>query len=167
MRVFILVALSAMVSMPAHASKKSVTKPLTLKTLITMTMAKGEAQTLENPQAANLGYAAPQNVMDFVAGDPTKDTQLGSVVVLDDKKAPMELIFSSTTVTEWAGEEPISIDGYSYRAKLSGELISGVRAYGMVGAVTQDITPLNASTKKLFKILVSDVLRIAAKQKPK
>lgn len=165
-----LLALLLVAVLSAHAAKKpaaKAVKSLSLKALISTTMAKGEAMPLENPQSANLGYPAPQKVMDYVAGDPTKDTQLSSVVVLDEKQAPKELIFSSTTVTAWAGEQPTAIDGYSYRAKLSGELISGVRAYGAVGSVTQDITPINDTTKKHFKGLLSDIMRMAAQEKKK
>jgi hypothetical protein len=138
-------ALLLLLASPAAAEKKpaaKVGKPApkqsaTVKTLIEATMKKGAASTLDNPMAAQLGYAAPMSIRDFQVADTSKDTQLASVVVLSDGK-PSELVLSSTTVTEWVNGAPISIDGYSFRADLSGNFIAAVRAYGKVGTISQD-----------------------------
>lgn len=130
MRYFPLAALLLVAAAPAEK------KPATMKTLIDATMKSGESSTLEDPMASKLGYAMPMPIRDFQVADTSKDTQLASLVVLKDGK-PDSLIISSTTVTEWAGEQPVAIDGYSLRSDLSGKFKSGIRAQGKVGAVVQ------------------------------
>lgn len=167
---FVIAMTSLLVHSLCHSAKiasNKAAKSMSLKMLISTTMAKGEATTLDNPQAENLGYSEPQQVLDYIAADTSKDTQLGSLVILDVKKNPKELVISSTTVTEWTGKEPLAIDGYSFRAKLSGELVSGVRAYGKVGEVIQDPMPLDDTTRKRFKSLLDALLRSHPKTKRK
>lgn len=148
--------LAALLLVAAAPAGKKATPAVTVKTLVDATMKGGEPSTLENPMASELGYATPMPIRDLQVADLSKDTQLASVVVLKDGK-PDSLIISSTTVTEWAGEQPVSIDGYSLRSDLSGKFKSAVRAQGKVGAVVQTAFTGSAA-KKFHAALLKSIL---------
>jgi hypothetical protein len=151
MRFIPLAALLLVAAAPAEKKPAA-----TVASLIETTMKRGEALMLEDSMASKLGYAAPMPIRDLQVADTSKDTQLASVVVLKDGK-PDSLIISSTTVTEWAGEQPVAIDGYSLRSDLTGRFKSAIRAQGKVGAVVQSKFT-GAAAKKFHAALLRSIL---------
>ncbi len=150
---------------PLASTAKSApkTKAITLTQLVDIAMKKGESSTIEIGRAGSLGYPRPQPMMDYIVAEPTKDTQLAIQIVLEpETRAPKEIVLASTTVTEWSGETPVTIDGYSYRADLKGRLISMFRAHGKVGDVLHDKIKVDRAVKKHFEGLKSAQLNAAA-----
>lgn len=167
MRFFAITALSLLVTLPAYTAKKAPTKALkktmSFSQLANLAKAKGEASPLDEPRGGRLGYSGPYQMLDYIVADPTKDTQLAVLAIVNPKTGSLfDVILTSTTVTEWRGEEPISIDGYSYRADLTGRLITPLRAYGKVGEVNQEKLEISSGVKKHFEAVKSDLLRAAA-----
>lgn len=167
MRILALVAVLLSASIPAMAAKKTpakaAMKPLTFKQLVLLAKAKGEASPLDEPRAGKLGYVGQYQMMDYIVADLTKDTQIAILTVLDPKTgSPYDAILTSTTITEWRGEEPISIDGYSYRSDLTGRLISPLRASGKVGEINQEKLDITAAVKQHFEAVKKDLLRTAS-----
>lgn len=164
MKLLALIAVLLAISLPVRAAKKPVAKappkPITIKKLIERALTHGESSTLEQNRASSLGYSGPQRIKDYTAAELTKDTQIGiEVTFRPDSKTTKDIVLSSTTVTEWAGETPVSIDGYSYRATLDGSLIAMFRTTGKVGDLVHEKLTINHAVKAHFEKLKSDLLR--------
>lgn len=127
-----------------------------LKTLVAATIARGTAWTVDDARSKNLGYESPPLAREFVLDDESSTTQLASMVTFNsDGKTLLDILISSTTATEFTGDQPTAIDGYTFRSDLSGRLISGIRAHGKVGAVVHDkLDPTETDTMTLFNKLL-------------
>lgn len=143
----------------AHTHKKAPPTFGSMKKLVEIALKKGEDATLPDPRATKFGLPGPQPTRDYIVGDLSKDTQLsGDVILGGEGKEPSGVVLSSTTVTEWSGEDPVAIEGWLFRADLDGNLIAAMHTHGKVGDVIQDVEELSPSTKSRFEALKKRIL---------
>lgn len=174
MRVLVATSIAALILFPpsisiakkVSAKKKAVAKTVSIQDIIARTMNQGKDWTLQDPRASNLGYAGAQPAKKLVVGTISDGSELSSIIVLDNDKAPTGIIFS-TTKADIVDNKPVAIDGYSYRTDLTGKLVSAIWAHGKVEDVVQDKVNIKspAEAAKFNKTVSSFLTHTAFKGK--
>lgn len=158
MRYLPLAALLLVAAAPA-AKKPKAPKPATMTEVVKASLANGTDWTLDEMRAKNLGYPTPPATKEYVLDGDAAATQHAVMVTLGgDARTAKDVMVSSTSVVEFTGGQPAAIDGYTFRADLSGKLISAIRARGKVDSVMQEkLDVSSADTKKRFEAVLRAV----------
>lgn len=148
---------------PAAAAKAATRPAASLSAIVETTLRKGKDWTLTNPRAAHLGYSSPSPARKFVAGKIADGAELSSIVTLAaDAKSPRDLIFSITRA-DYADTRPVAVDGYSFRADLTGALVGAARSRGRLpDVVIEKLDPAEPAIKAEFDRTIAIFLALPA-----
>lgn len=119
----------------------------------------GGADSIKAPSARNLGYSSDQMPAYSLGVDlpQSKDGQEHSIYVIYEKSSngapkPKEIVLDVIRVTETASHK--ELDAYNLRISLTGKLIKGLHAYGIVGDVMQK--PIAGDSRELKTIFAKE-----------
>lgn len=162
MRFLPLFTLLLVAASPAKEKKKPAAKvakkAVSLEDVVKVSLKKGNDWALDEMRAKNLGYENPPATKEYVLDAESAPTQHAVMVTLgEDSKTARDVMLSSTTA-EYSGGQPVAIDGYTFRADLNGQLVSGIRARGPLDSVMQEkLDPSTPETKKRFDAILATV----------